>query len=122
VLCLALYGETFLPFGEGGGELVAHEGGGVRTLLYAVIAYDVGMDQITVRKINPRCVDEAKRLAKSRGVAMNTIFREVLEKGLGIASAERTNGLERFAGDSDFGNGWESHLEELKQVNPADWE
>lgn len=88
----------------------------------AVNAYNAGMDQITVRKVSSRCVNEAKRLAKSRGVAMNTIFREALEKGLGVSSAERTNGLERFAGDPDFGEGWDAHLEELRQVNPADWE
>lgn len=88
----------------------------------AFFAYGVGMEQITVRKVDSRCVEEARRLAKLRGISMNTVYCEVLEKGLGSDGGAKTNGLERFAADSDFGEQWDSHLEELRQVNLADWE
>lgn len=79
------------------------------------------MKQITVRKVHDSCLAQAKRLSRERGVAMNTILVEALEKGLGFDAGMAKNGLERFAGDSDFGPGWEAHLEELRQVNPEDW-
>lgn len=80
------------------------------------------MKQITVRRVQDLCIAEAKRLARERGVAVNTVLVEALEKGLGVGCEKTTNGLERFAGDSDFGPDWDAHLEELNQINPADWE
>ncbi len=80
------------------------------------------MKQITVRRVRETCIDEAKRLARERGVAVNTVLVEALEKGLGVGPEKATNGLERFSGDSDFGPGWDANLEELNQINPADWE
>ena len=79
------------------------------------------MKQITVRRVQERCIEEAKWLSLQRGVAMNTVLVEALEKGLGLDGEKRPNGLERFAGDSDFGPGWDAHLEELRRVNPEDW-
>jgi len=35
-------------------------------------------------------------------------------------SGKKTNGLERFARDSNFDPDWHAHLEELRQVNPED--
>ena len=52
---------------------------------------------------------------------MNTVWVEALEKGLEMDGEKRSNGLECFAGDSDFGPGWDACLEELNQVNPEDW-
>jgi hypothetical protein len=80
------------------------------------------MKQITVRRVQDLCVAEAKRLARERGVAVNTVFVEALEKGLGVGPEKTTNGLERFSGDSDFGPGWDAHLEALNLIHPADWE
>ena len=79
------------------------------------------MKQITVRQVQDRCIEEAKLRSRERGVAMNTVLVEALEKGLGIDAEKKTNGLERFAGDSDFGPDWDARLEELRQVNPEDW-
>ncbi|MEO5714236.1 MAG: hypothetical protein ABIT37_12185 [Luteolibacter sp.] len=79
------------------------------------------MKQVTVRQVRERCIEEAKLRSRERGVAMNTVLVEALEKGLGLDHEKATNGLERFAGDSDFGPEWDSHLEELRQVNPEDW-
>jgi len=81
------------------------------------------MKQITVRRVLDRCVEEAKVRARQRGVAMNTILVEALEKGLGIeAGLVRRNNLDRFAGDSDFGPEWDAFLEtDLKQVDESLW-
>ena len=38
-------------------------------------------------------LDEAKRRAKQRGVAMNTVLVEALEKGLGIDGQKRGDGF-----------------------------
>jgi len=79
------------------------------------------MKQITVRRVGEKCIAEAKKRAHQRGVAMNTVLVEALEKGLEMDVEQRTNGLECFAGDSDFGAGWDAYLEDLRQVNPEDW-
>lgn len=79
------------------------------------------MKQITVRQVQDRCIEEAKLRSRERGVAMNTVLVEALEKGLGLDAEKKTNGLERFSGDSDFGPDWDDRLEELRQVNPEDW-
>jgi hypothetical protein len=50
----------------------------------------------------------------------DTLLVEALEKELGVDSSA-TNGLEQFAGDSDFGPEWDSQMEELEKVNPEDW-
>jgi hypothetical protein len=81
------------------------------------IAY---MKQITIRKVKESSISKAKQRAREHGVAMNTVLVEALEKGLGDHSAA-TNGLEEFAGDSDFGPEWDSRMEELGKVNPEDW-
>ncbi len=84
-------------------------------------AYTAYMKQITIRRIRESSLELAKHRAKQRGVAMNTVLVEALEKGLGLEEPSRTNGLEKFAGDSDFGPSWDAHLQELKEIDPADW-
>ena len=79
------------------------------------------MKQITIRRVGDRCVTEAKKRAKKRGVSMNTVFQEALAKGLGVETEKATNGLEKFSGKSDFGADWDAHLEELRKIDPADW-
>lgn len=83
------------------------------------------MKQITVRRVQDRCVEEAKARARQRGVAMNTILVEALEKGLGLdreAAPVRRNNLDKFAGDSDFGPDWDEFLEtDLKKVDESLW-
>ena len=79
------------------------------------------MKQITVRRVRKHCLEEAARLSRKRGVTVNTVLVEALEKGLGLNPGKSTNGLERFAGDSDFGADWDARIEELRAVNPEDW-
>lgn len=79
------------------------------------------MKQITVRRVGERCLAEARRRARERGVAMNTVLVEALERGLGLAGEPLTNGLEEFAGDSDFGPDWEARMRELERIAPEDW-
>jgi hypothetical protein len=78
------------------------------------------MKQVTIRKVKESSISKAKERAREHGVAMNTVLVEALEKGLGEDSPA-TNGLEQFAGDSDFGPDWDSRMEELGKVNPEDW-
>ena len=77
---------------------------------------------MTIRRVDERCVAKAKAEAQRRGVSMNEILRESLRRGLGVDAELRTNGLERFAGDSDFGPDWDGYLEELNRVDPEDWQ
>jgi hypothetical protein len=69
-----------------------------------------------------RIIDFHSKAARPRmrGGDEHPVLVEALEKGLGDHSAA-TNGLERFGGDSDFGPEWDSRMEELGTVNPADW-
>lgn len=65
---------------------------------------DFDMKQITVRKLDERAVKRARELASQRGVSLNSIYREAIEKGLGISEKRaRYGALDQFAGDSDFG-------------------
>ena len=79
------------------------------------------MKQVTVRRVRKHCIEEATRLSRKRGVTVNTVLVEALEKGLGLNPEKNTNGLERFAGDSDFGADWDARINELRQVDPDDW-
>jgi hypothetical protein len=89
--------------------------------MHAFSEYSACVKQITIRQVGERCLEEAKKRAKQRGVPMNTVFRDALAKGLGVVGEKQTNGLERFAADSDFGSEWDAHLDELRRVNPDDW-
>ncbi|TVR55558.1 MAG: hypothetical protein EA425_00610 [Puniceicoccaceae bacterium] len=79
------------------------------------------MPQVTIRKVDERCVAKAKAEAKRRGVSMNEVLRESLLRGLGVDAEMPRNGLEQFAGDSDFGPDWDAYLEELNRIDPEDW-
>lgn len=80
-----------------------------------------GMAQLTIRRVDERCVAKAKAEAKRRGVSMNEVLRESLQRGLGVDAEKPPNGLEKFAGDSDFGPDWDGYLEELNRIDPEDW-
>ncbi len=81
------------------------------------------MTQVTVRRIDERWVLKAKALAAKKGVSMNTVLVEALGKGLGLDQARRTNGLEKYAGDSpgDFGPEWEESMEVFNTIDPGLW-
>ena len=79
------------------------------------------MKQITVRQVDERCLSEAKRIAATRGLSMNTVLVEALERGLGLTGGTRRNGLEKYAGDSDFGPEWEARMQAFDRIDPGDW-
>ena len=83
--------------------------------------FTASMKQITIRTVKESAISKAKQRARERGVAMNTVLVEALEIGLGVHAEPSGNGLEKFAGDSDFGPDWDAKMEDLERVNPEDW-
>ena len=81
------------------------------------------MKQITVRKVNERAIERARELAKHRGVSLNRIYRDAIEKGLGVTETpQRYNDLGKFAGDSDFGPEWDKFLDrDLNRIDEDEW-
>jgi hypothetical protein len=81
------------------------------------------MTQVTIRKVEEAWVAKAKADAVARGVSMNQVLVDALQRGLGVEAPQKTNGLEQFSGDSkdSFGPEWDAYMEELKVVNPEDW-
>jgi len=87
--------------------------------MYAKNVYVVYMKQVTMRKVSDRGLALARRLAKEQDLSLNEVLRNAVEKGLGVP---RGNGLEIYAGDSSFGEGWESYLEkDLKRIDGEMW-
>jgi len=82
------------------------------------------MTQVTVRKVDEAWVARAKAIAAEKGVSMNAVLREAIRTGLGMDGPKRTNGLEKFAGDSAnlFDAGFDEAMKECSQINPLDWE
>ena len=81
------------------------------------------MKQITVRKLNERAIERACELAKERGVSLNRVYLEAIEKGLGVTETpQRYDDLCKFAGDSDFGPQWDRFLDrELNRIDEDEW-
>jgi len=81
------------------------------------------MTQVTIRRVEESWVAKAKAEAAERGVSMNQVLVDALRRGLGVEPKKKTNGLERFAGDSRhlYDSDWDAYLEELNEVNPEDW-
>ena len=84
------------------------------------------MAQVTIRQVEEEWVATAKAKAAERGVSMNTVLREAIASGLGIASSglpPRKGNLDRFAGDSpdEFGEEWEKAMEVFNEVDPEIW-
>lgn len=87
--------------------------------MYTKNGYNAYMKQITIRKVSDRGLALARRLAKEQDLSLNEVLRNAVEKGLGVP---RGNGLESYAGDSDFGEGWENYLEkDLKRIDGEIW-
>ena len=87
--------------------------------MHAKNRYNAYMKQITIRKVSERGLALARRMAKEQDVPLNEVLRNAVEKGLGLA---RSNGLEVYAGDSDFGPEWERYLEkDLNRIDPEIW-
>ena len=81
------------------------------------------MAQVTIRRVEESWLEKAKAEAAQRQVSMNQVLVEALARGLGAdAEPVRKSNLDRYAGDSDFGPGWDEFLEkDLKQIDPELW-
>ena len=87
--------------------------------MYAKNVYSAYMKQVTIRKVSDRGLALARRIAKEQDLSLNEVLRNAVEKGLGVPKG---NGLESYAGDSNFGEGWESYLEkDLKRIDGEIW-
>jgi hypothetical protein len=81
------------------------------------------MTQVTVRGVEHSWVTTAKSEAAKRGVSMNQVLLEALARGLNVGGTRvPKSNLDRFAGDSDFGPGWEEFLnKDLNRIDPELW-
>ena len=80
------------------------------------------MQQITVRRVSEKCLQVAKQRAQDRHISMNAVLLEALATGLEVGADNATNGLEKYAGDSDFGPGWDHFLQvELNKIDQDLW-
>ncbi len=80
------------------------------------------MTQVTVRRVEEGWVAKAKAEAKRRGVSMNEVLRQALRRGLGMEGERvRKMNLDRFAGDSDFGEDWDEIMEEFNRIDEESW-
>lgn len=81
------------------------------------------MVQVTIRRVEEEWVEKAKREAERLEVSMNQVLVDALRRGLGInAEPVRKNNLDAYAGDSDFGPGWDAFLDkDLQQVDSELW-
>ncbi len=79
--------------------------------------------QVTIRKVEEMWVEMARAEALRRKVSMNQVLADALRRGLGAdVEPVRRNNLDKFAGDSDFGPGWDDFLEkDLKQIDESLW-
>lgn len=91
------------------------------------LIHSVCMTQVTIRRVEASWVAKAKADAAERGVSMNQVLVDALQRGLGVGPEKKTNGLERFAGTMRFGSPeeeacWERFLnEDLNEIHPEDW-
>ncbi|MEI8037909.1 MAG: hypothetical protein WCJ14_05920 [Verrucomicrobiota bacterium] len=80
------------------------------------------MNQVTVRRVQDRCLELARQKAKERRVSMNTVLLEALESGLGVQSEVIHHDLDHYAGASDFGPDWDRFLQvDLNQIDEESW-
>lgn len=68
-------------------------------------------------------MERAREMARERGVPLNDIYVEAIEAGLEIRRQKPSNGLEVFAGDSNFGPEWEDYLnKDLNRIDGEIWQ
>jgi len=82
------------------------------------------MAQVTIRRVKESWVAKAKADAAERGVSMNQVLVDALQRGLDVEPNKKTNGLERFAGDSAhlFDEGFDAAMEDCSRIDPEDWQ
>lgn len=81
------------------------------------------MNQVTVRRVEDKCLELAKQKAKERRVSMNTVLVEALEAGLGVKSEVIHHDLDHYIGASDFGPDWDHFLKvDLNNIDQESWQ
>ena len=82
------------------------------------------MAQLTIRKVEESWVVKAKAEAAERGVSMNRILIDALQRGLGVDVQEKTNGLEKFSGTCPEGFGFEfdEAMKDCSRIDEASWQ
>jgi hypothetical protein len=83
----------------------------------------VCMTQVTIRRVEESWVAKAKADAAERGVSMNQVLVEALQRGLGVNGHPKTNGLERFAGTcpEGFGKEFDEAMKDCSRIDEESW-
>ncbi len=84
------------------------------------------MTQLTIRRVEESWVAKAKADAAERGVSMNQVLVDALQRGLGVSAEKKTNGLERFAGSLPFESSaeekaWNEAMQDCEQIDEEQW-
>jgi len=82
------------------------------------------MAQVTIRRVEEDWVAKAKADASVRGVSMNQVLVDALQRGLGVATPKKTNGLEKFAGScpEGFGPEFEEAMKDCSRIDEEVWQ
>ena len=82
------------------------------------------MAQLTIRRVDEAWVAKAKADAAERGVSMNQVLVDALQRGLGVGGKKKSNGLERFAGSmpEGFGPEFDEAMKDCSQIDAESWE
>ena len=82
------------------------------------------MTQLTIRRVDEAWVAKAKADAAKRGVSMNQVLVDALQRGLGVDGSSKTNGLEQFSGTcpEGFGEGFDEAMQDCSRIDPRDWQ
>ncbi len=69
---------------------------------------------------------KAKAIAVERGVSMNQVLVDALQRGLGVAAQKQTNGLESFAGSMPFESeaeriAWNEAMKDCERIDEELW-
>jgi len=82
------------------------------------------MTQVTIRRVEKDWVAKAKADAAERGVSMNQVLVDALQRGLGVATPKKTNGLEKFAGScpEGFGPEFEEAMKDCSRIDEEAWQ
>jgi hypothetical protein len=84
------------------------------------------MTQVTVRRVDEAWVAKAKADAVERGVSMNQVLVDALQRGLGVAAQKKTNGLGKFAGSMPFESeaeriAWDEAMKDCERIDEELW-
>lgn len=81
------------------------------------------MTQLTIRRVEESWVAKAKADAAKRGVSMNQVLVDALQRGLGVDAPRKTNGLEQFSGDTPegFGPEFEEAMKDCSRIDEDSW-